>query len=904
MGEVYEATDINLSRQVAVKVLPEAVATDADRLARFDREAKTLASLNHPNIAAIHGLERTGGITALVMEFVDGPTLADRLLEGPIPIDEALDIARQIAEAVEAAHGHGIIHRDLKPANVKLRPDGRVKVLDFGLAKAVDQSGAIQHSLSLSPTITTPAMTQAGVILGTAAYMSPEQARGKPVDKRADVWAFGCVFFEMLSGVRAFRADEISDTLAFVLTRDPDWSALPPATPPAARRLLRRCLVKDVKGRLSDIGSARLEIEDARVEHASPPADADAAGGVAPRRTTRLFLAALTTAAVVTLSAIAVWTFTRSPRAVQPVTRALIGVAPAERLLSGIADDASMGQGRPSRTALAFAPDGRSIVFSAERKGQVQLYVRRLDQLEATPIAGTEGASNPFFSPTGESLGFYAGGALKRVPLAGGPVVTVCEVALVFGASWARDDQIVFATQMGGLWAVSASGGKPTVITKLQSDEYSHRLPQFLPDGKAIVFTSTKEPFPTWEDTRVVVQSLTTGAQKVLIEGGADARYISTGHLIYMRRGTLMAVPFDADRLELSGSSVGLVAEVMQAANIQPIQIDSGAGQFAVSNAGSLAYVTGGVYPQDRWSLAWVNRDGKSEPLNIPRGSYLAPRVSPDGKRVAFGTSAGDWDLMVYDVSRQLVARLPMSDQQSVPVWTPDSAKVVFASGLSGTGKLFMRSADGDGTVEPLAISNIEKVGITGVSPFANAWTPDGGSLVFWARGQLWLLPREEKAEPRSLFTDSVGALQAEFSPDGRWLVYTSGRGPGQNQVYVRPYPALDRREQVSGANSHSPVWRGRELFYLESAPGDESRKIRVMAVPVTTTPAFSMGKPKVLFEGAFRIDGPFRGYDVTQDGQRFLMVQAIEQPPERISQMVLVQNWVEELKARVPRTR
>jgi eukaryotic-like serine/threonine-protein kinase len=902
MGEVYAATDVNLARQVAIKVLPDAVAADADRLARFDREARTLASLNHPNIALIYGIERAGGTTALVMELVEGMTLADRIAEGAIPIDEALPIARQIAEALEAAHEQGIIHRDLKPANVKVRPDGRVKVLDFGLAKALETSGAMSGGLSRSPTITTPAMTQAGVILGTAAYMSPEQARAKTVDKRADIWAFGCVLFEMLTGRRVFQQDEVSDTLAFVLTRDPDWNAVPANTPASIQRLLRRCLVKDRSARLPDIGSARLEIDDALTELSRPGPDRSTAS--TGSRTRRSFAIAMT-AILSTAAVLIAWALTRTPSPPDlPVSRVLIGVAPAERLLTALPFDASEGGGRPSRTSMAFTPDGRSLVFSAERDGRVQLYLRRLDQLEATPIAGTEGAANPFFSPNGDSIGFYAQGALKRVPLAGGAAVTISTVELVFGASWGSTGQIVFATQMGGLWRVPASGGgKPELITKPQPDEASHRLPQLLPDGQTVLFTSTKTTFPSWDDTRIVAQSLATGQQKVLIEGGADARYVKSGHLIYMRRGTLMAVPFDVERLEVTGDAVGLLADVMQAANIQPVQIDSGAGQFAVSESGALAYVSGGVFPQDRWSLVWVDRTGKTEPLNVPRGSYLAPRLSPDGKRVVFNTTTGNWDLSIYDVVRGLVTRLPMDDDQSIGVWTPDSSNVVFSSGFSGTGKLFIRSADGNGAPELLLNMTGEDNKLVSRLAFANAWTPDGASLVFWSnQGGLWLLPRQGKAEPRLLFNDSMDALEAEFSPDGRFLAYTSG-GFGRSQVHVRAYPGLDHREPVAGEVSFAPVWRrdGRELFYLEVSPQTGRLIVRVMAVPVTTTPTFSVGAAHLLFEGPFRVDGPFRGYDITPDGQRFLMVRAVEQPPARITQMVLVQNWLQELKAKAP---
>jgi serine/threonine-protein kinase len=831
MGEVYAATDVNLGRPVAIKVLPDAVAADRDRIARFEREARTLASLNHPNIAAIYGLERTGTTTALVMELVEGATLADRILEGPIPLDEALAIAKQIAEALETAHEHGVVHRDLKPANVKVRSDGRVKVLDFGLAKVIDSVATTSGTVSRSPTITTPAMTQSGIILGTAAYMSPEQARGKPVDKRADIWAFGCVLFEMLTGRRVFHNEEISDTLAMVLTKDPDWSALPADTPEAIRRVLRRSLVKDRGARLTDIGSARLEIDDAR----SAPRRDSTTGGPSPASTSvrapGWFALTAGAIAVAAIAAIATWVATRPSPIERPITRALLSVTPADRLLTGHPADAGMGMGRPGRTAMAFTPDGRAIVFSAERDGRVQLFVRRLDDLEATPIAGTEGASNLFLSPTGETVGFYADGALKKVSLIGGAPVTISNVDLVFGASWGRDNRIVFATQTGGLWRIPASGGKPEAITKLQPGEQSHRLPYLLPDGQTVLFTSTRAAFPSWDDTRIIAQSLVSGDQKVLVESGADARYVPTGHLIYMRRGTLMAVPFDAGRVEVTGAPVGLLANVMQAAAIQPVQIDSGAGQFAVSESGSLAYITGGISPQDRWQIGWVDRTtGTFEPLKLPAGSYVAPRVSPDGTRVAYNTTSDDWDVWIYEVSRGLATRLPMEDEQSVPIWTPDSRRVVFTSRLSGgDGKLLIRNADGNGAPETLPISVKSQAG-GAILTIANTWSPDG-SLVFFRGGALSLLPRDLKAEPRSLVPSggpggrvlSRGSLArvhagARSRPEPDLRAALSGDGPpraghrreqlrpglaGQGTLFHRALPRRSRERARHGRADH-----------------------------------------------------------------------------------------------------
>jgi serine/threonine-protein kinase len=650
-----------------------------------------------------------------------------------------------------------------------------------------------------------------------------------------------------------------------------------------------------------------LEIDEARTELASPSNRASTSAPPSARNWLPALVVAA--AAIAAIGAIAVWMNTQRQPLDRRVTRALIAVTPADRLLTGFQLDASMGQGRPTRTAMVFSPDGRSIVFSAERQGRVQLYLRPLDQLDATPIQGTEGAMNPFFSPRGDELGFYSDGALKKVPLTGGPAVTLCQAGLIFGASWGVNDQIVFGVTRGGLQQVAASGGKPVAITKPQSDEVSHRLPQILPDGETVVFTATTATFPSWDDTRVIAQSLKNGQRKTLIEGGADARYVSTGHLVYLKRGTLMAVPFDLRRLEITGAPVGMVADVMQAANIQPIQIDSGAGQYALSPSGTLAYVNGGVFPQDRWSLVWVDRAGQVEPLNLAPGLYLTPRVSPDGKRIAYATSTGDWDIWTYDISRGVSSRLAMESDQSVPVWTPDSARLAFTSGFNGTGggELYIRNADGSGQPEKLG---------DGVKGWANSWTSDGKAMFFSAvaglgnanaiatdtrtpLAGLWLWSRGDSGGVQPLV--AAPALEGELSPDGKWLAYVSGRGEGTGQIYVQPYPALDRRELVGDGTA--PKWRndGRELYYSHNVSGDGPLKIRVMAVAIAATPTLTIGTPKMLFEGPFRTDGPFRGWDVNADGQRFLMVRAVEHPQARITQMVVVQNWFEELNASIP---
>ena len=601
MGNVYSARDTKLNRLVAIKVLLPALANDPDRLARFSREAQLLASLNHPHIAQIHGFENAGGLHALVMELVEGPTLADRITQGAIPIDEALAMAKQIAEALEAAHEQGIIHRDLKPANIKVRPDGTVKVLDFGLAKAIDSTSRESADAGRLPPRGVLA-TGAGVIVGTAAYMSPEQARGRPVDRRADLWAFGAVLYEMLTGRPAFPGETVSDTIVAILEREPDLSLLPAVSPPPIRRLLRRCFEKDRTRRLADMADARLEIDDAL---SGSELDAPVARSISRTRerltwTSSLLLVGTTAAAIVA------WA-TRPVPVPLETTRTILSVAPTGETSGANALEQRVGGARPTRTALALSPDGKTLVFDAIWGGRPQLYARAMDQLSATPISGTSVGSSPFFSPDGRWVGFGADGELRKVPLSGGPAITLCKASALFGASWGDDSTIVFAEQRnGGLRRVSAVGGTPESLTTPQPGEYSHRLPHMLPGSRAVIFTILKGP-NLWDDTQIVVRSLDTGQQTVLVTGGADGRYVSTGHLVYVRLGTLMDVPFDPVRLAVTGGATGVIDGVMQAADRNASYMaNTLAGQFTVSDTGALVYLTGGAVVAGDRSLAWV----------------------------------------------------------------------------------------------------------------------------------------------------------------------------------------------------------------------------------------------------------------------------------------------------------
>jgi eukaryotic-like serine/threonine-protein kinase len=892
MGEVYRATDSRLKRQVAIKILPPAVAADPDRMARFQREAEVLASLNHPHIAAVYGLEDAGGVTALVMEIVEGPTLADRIAQGPIPVDEALPIARQIAEALEGAHEQGIIHRDLKPANIKVREDGTVKVLDFGLAK-LTTSRASQTDLSQSPTFTAAAMTGMGVILGTAAYMSPEQARGREVDKRTDVWAFGAVLYEMLTGARAFEGEDVTETMASVVKSTPNWAALPPDIPPDVVALIKRCLEKDRKSRVGDIAVARFLLTDGSALGATSPVSVHAASSPALRWRQAIpwVMGALL------LGTLMGWLIPRSPLGTPGVTRLQMTVAPADYLPLSVSV-------RPSRTAMAISPDGRLAAFSGARdiREQMyvpQLYVRQLDRPEATLLPGTEGAIGPFFSPDGAWIGFWADNKIKKIPVAGGPPFTICDLppGRGWGASWAEDDTIFFAT-LAGISKVSAAGGAPVTVTK--PDGKLHLLPQALPGGNGLVITeitSQDHSNSQWEKSNLVLHSLENGSQRVIVSAGADARYLGTGHLLYMRTGTLMAVPFDARSLQVSGAPMALIEGVMQAVNAPNLVDETGAGQYAVSASGTLIYAAGGIGPVVTRSLVWVDRAGTAQPVaTAPAGPFLNPRLSPDGRRIAVSVRRGSTratDVWVYDVERGAPTRL-IFDGTNTPIWSPDSKRVVF-----GAGRLFASNADGSGTPEQLTTGTENQI--------PASWTPGGSAIAFLQRGTteglngIWVLPVDGDKKPR-LFLETRSSLwHPAFSPDGRWIAYVSNESGGQ-EVYVQPYPGPGEKIRVSTAGGTEPIWtqNGREILYRTNRPDGQE----FLSATIVSLSPFRTVTPRVLFKaGPGEYDGtaPARAWDVAADGQRFLMLKNMPTGDEAVRVMHVVLNWAEELKRLVP---
>jgi serine/threonine-protein kinase len=874
MGEVYLAEDTNLKRQVAIKVLPKEFALDKERLARFEREARVLASLNHPNIATIHGLEKSDDQQLLVMELVEGEILAEHIKKGPLPAEEALEGCQQIAEGLESAHEKGIIHRDLKPGNIKITPEGKIKILDFGLAMAFqEEPEAID--ISKSPTLTNR-MTQPGVILGTAAYMSPEQAKGKKVDKRTDIWAFGCILFECLTGKIAFEGETASETIASILKSEPDWEALPEETPWSIRALMRKCLQKDPYRRLHDIADARIEIEEAL----SKPFEFQAL--LRETKTVRSLWKRTIPWGLFILMAVTAGLFLWSPwREGMPrpgtVKRYILNLPPTERLWLG---------GRFERSSVALSPDGSNLVYVAGRGGLHQLYLHKLDQFEAQPIPGTEDARNPFFSPDGQWIAFLTSGKLKKVSLSSGASVTLCDTLPVSsGGSWGADDTILFTlAPNSGLSRVSASGGIPESVTTPDrtKGERGHYYPEALPGSKALLFTIGSGG--GWSDTSVAVLSLETGRWHTLIEEGTSPYYLSTGYLVYARAGTILAVHFDLERLEVTGPPVRILEGVMTRIG----------AEFGLSEDGSLVYLPGiGGWPER--TLVWVDRRGQTQSLRFPPRSYLGPRISPDGKRAVTSIPSrqkGNFDIWICELARNTLTRLTFtSGYDGQPIWTPDGKRVTFASSAVGAPDLTWKSWDGRGADEQLSA-------IGGHAQFPTSWSPNGRTLLFTyehpeTKYDIWLLPVEDKSEPQPWLKTQFVETAAVFSPDGRWIAYQSDE-TGRFEIYVKPFRGPGRKQSISTKGGTGPVWApdGRELFYRE---GD-----KMMAVAVKTDSEFVGAKPMLLFKGRYSSDTIRANYDVSPDGRRFLMVKASEQE-SALTQINVVLNWFEELKLVVP---
>ena len=875
MGEVYRARDKRLGRDVALKVLPEAFANDAQRMVRFEREAKVLASLNHPNIAVLYGFEESDGKRALVMELVEGPMLAERIKQRPMAIEEALPIARQIAEALEFAHERGIIHRDLKPSNVKLTEDGQVKLLDFGLAKALEGETS-EEELQNSPTLSAAA-TRAGVMLGTAAYMAPEQARGKRVDRRADIWAFGCVLYEMLTGRGAFDGETTSDILACVIRAEPDWSLLDGAVPRRICELIRRCLQKDPKQRLQAIGEARIAVDGAFAgssEEVAPSAQAIRQAQPLLRRSSPWGVAAGGILVAIVFGGLLLRESQPDPHR---VVRASLSLPEP---LAGVF---TANPGSP----VALSPDGSRLVYvGAPADKPPQLYVRELDQQTSVPIPSPADPVQPFFSPDGQWIGFFADGKLHKVSLKGGPATVLCDALIPHGASWASDDTIVYAPNLGsGLMRISSAGGTPQPLTTPdpKQKELSHRWPQVLPRNKAVLFTVQTATQGSYDDARIAVLSLETGKWRTLFEGGFYARYVPSGHIVYAHAGGLLAVPFDVSRLQ----TTGLPAPVQE--GVITTAATSGGAEYDVAESGLLVYVPGNARPPMR-TLVWVDRQGVSKEIPAPLNTYTTPRLSPDGKLLAVQIlNAGSQDLWVYEFKRNTLMRLTFGSGSAFPLWTTDGRNIIYRA---RTPSFAFRSkpADGSGTDVSLLPPDFDSPDST---PFEVS--PDGKTLLFGRYGSqgatgIYVLSLDGSGKIQPVLQSTFNQSQAQFSPDGHWVVYASNE-TGRQEVYVQPFPGPGGKWMISAEGGISPRWaRSGEIFFRNDD--------RMMVASVETQPSFKAGAPRMLFrDRSYLAPG---NYDVASDGQHFLMIKEKEAPANS-KEVSIILHWTDELKRIAP---
>ena len=900
MGEVYRAKDTKLGREVALKILPAAFTNDSERVARFRREAQVLASLNHPHIAQIHGLEEVDGMQFLVLELVDSESLDKRIARGPIPVDEALGIAKQIAEALEAAHEKGIIHRDLKPANIGVTKDGNVKVLDFGLAKAVETTSGAAFDAMNSPTITSPAMmTGVGVILGTAAYMSPEQAKGRPADKRSDMWAFGCVLYEMITGKRAFDAADVADTLAFVLTREPDWTALQSNAPEQVRALIKGCLSRDRSLRIAESSTALFVLRE--LVRLAPTADA-APVAVSRSSVSRYVIPVLLPAilVIVGLTSLVWWSVRPIPQPSDVMRFSIV-----------LPEDQQISYG--TRQVLAISPDGTRIVVVINNA----LFLRSLSELDFRPIPGSnlgQGISSPAFSPDGRWIAFYAPDrTVKRLAVTGGAPVTMCPVDAPFGLTWDVTG-VILGQGSKGIVRCAPNSSQPEQLVTVNGDELAHG-PQLLPGGDAVLFTiaksardqSVRDRETQWDQAQVVVQSLPSGERKTLINGGSNGWYLSTRHLLYAVGGVIYAVAFDPRRRELLGGAVPVIEGVKRT-----VAGATGSVHFATSNSGSALYIPGPSGVVNQWRIASADRAGRVTPLDLPVGPYTHVRASRDGGRLAIGTDDGmEAIVWISDLAGTTARRrLTLEGHNRFPIWSPDSQRVAFQSDREGDLAVFTQRVDGTGVVERLTRPGPSE------EHRPMSWSPDGKHLSFsvakdstWS---LWTLSMESKRATPYGRVESRNPIESVFSPDGRWLAYGStpaGRGVFNGSVYIQAFPPssppyqVPKLETLSSAAFH-PLWApdGSELFYVPTTASG-----RLVAVRVTTQPGITFGNPESLparVTGGRRNGDP-RAHDILPNGRFIGLVNAAAQDAagssSDASQIRVMLNWSEELKVRVP---
>ncbi len=904
MREVYQATDTRSGREVALKILPERLVQDRQRMGRFQREAAVLASLNHPHIGIIHGLEEVGDVRALVLELVEGPTLAERIAEGPIPLEEALRMALEISQALEAAHERGIIHGHLKPSNVRITPEGTVKVLDFGLVKVLEPVSS-QPERATSPTQTLE-RTRQGIVPGTAAYMSPEKLRGQSVDKRTDIWSFGMVLFEMLTGKAMYTGKSSTETLAAVIHQEPSLEQLPPDTPRTVRNLLERCLRKSANMRLRDMGDARIALD----EHLSGTVQE---GPLLPFKTQPLPKRLVPWLAVPLLMVLA-WVIRgwSTPIADKTISRW----------------ELSSGQGQildhQNRSGVALSPDGSLLAFVAAAEPHRQaIYLRSLNRWDADRLSD-DIAWMPFFSPDGAWLGAFSSltdgsdRKLKKYPVEGGTGITICDCVQPFGATWASDDTIIFTCEIAGpLWRVSALGGEPEQITELDKEagELSHRLPHAIPGTNAVLFTVLRRSYGMFasSDGEIAVQSLKTGERKALIKGGLDARYVPSGHLVFAREGTLWAAPFDRTDLAVTGPEFRVLEGVSHALHTASGLYNSGAAQFAVSSSGSLAYIGGSVFPESKREILSVDRDGRVEPVGIEPARYHSVRLSPDESRLAVDTTYKSKQVWTFDLDRGTRNIQTPEGMSGTPIWSPDGETIIFTSDRGGINNLFSKRVDDVGDAERLFPNQNPQ--------YVGSWSPDGEKFAFnqtkpdtYNDYDIWILSMDGSDFAEPFLDSSSSEICPEFSPNGRWLAYTSDE-TGRHEVYVQRYPEKGGKQPISTHGGRSPVWSGSgdELFYYYQ--NDQLGPKHFCAVDIGISGnTLIAGNPVLLFKGECVGGNPNRTYDVTPDG--FLMIsrdfdptlgqrRAGREQAMRLEyfgkKMNIVLNWSEELRRLAP---
>ena len=879
MGEVYRARDTRLNRIVAVKAMHESFAGHPERVARFEREAQLLASMNHPNIAAIHGVEESQGATFLVLEFVDGHSLSELLKAGAMPVPEAMALARQLGDALAAAHERGIIHRDLKPANVMVTAEGKIKVLDFGLGKSLEAEGS-SGSGSSTPPANTPTMTmaatQAGIIMGTAGYMSPEQAKGRPTDRRSDVWAFGCVFYEMLTGHRAFEGEDIAEIIAAIVRGEPDWTRLPATLPPAVRVMLLRCLIKDRAERLSDMSIVRFLMSDtaSSLSGVSAPLEPP----VTTRASRRVVPLILATAALAVLATFGLTRFILPGGAATSagVTHVAIGLPEGVEL------------GSTNLLPLAISHDGARVAFVGLRDGKTQIYVRALGEPEPKALGGTEGGDGPFFSPDGQGIAFFAGSKLRKIAVGGAALQALADAPSHRGGDWGDDGYIYYApTNIGGIWRVPEGGGAATEVTRKvpANGEVSHRWPHLVAGTDTLLFAVWTGPGNDEHD--VAVQTIGPAEHRVLVKGGDAPHYAAKpGFLLYARLGELFAVPWRPSQRDLGGTVPLTMAE-------RPSDAigNEGCGNYAVSDDGTLAYVSGGRI-RSATRLVWVNRSGAVEPVPLPERLYENAVISPDGARAIVQIREGTTTLWVFDLERNTVTPIGASAGSSqAPLFTADGARVIYRATQKGLRNLSWRRADGSGDEERLTTK-------PDVSQTPTSVSLDGHWLVFNENGGqesggvgIWMMRLDGDRTPQRLFPAAAGESDGQLSPDGKWIAFQAPVSSRQ-EIFVAPFPGPGARHQISTDGGTEPLWSrdGRELFFQSGA--------QLMGVTVTPGAVFSASSSHLVYEGRFfkTINGN-TSWSVTPDGRRFLRIQQVV-PERAITHLELVLNWFSELKS------